>query len=217
MEKETETLDSPNEETTAEAAPASDTDNLDATALRERLKASEEKNKTTEENNRKLFARAKKAEGFELKDGEWVKLEATVEKKPEPSKENKSELDYGEKAFLAANDVKGTDEIELFLKTRDKFKDDTSMEEVLTDAGFIKAITDRREEKKSTDALEGTADSKRSGTGGSKNQVDYWLNKGDLPPDTPENRQLRRDVVNAQGTRLSSDKRFADKTIIGHF
>ena len=215
MENETEKLDSPNEKPTADAETATDLDNLDATALREKLKTSEDKNKTTEEKNRQLFARAKKAEGFELKDGDWVKSEPTETK---PSKtEKKSELDYGEKAFLAANDVKGNDEIELFLKTRDKFKDDTSMEEVLADAGFIKAITDLREEKKSTDALEGTADSKRSGTGGSKNKVDFWLNKGELPPDTPENRQLRRDVVNAQGKRLGSDKRFTDKALIGHF
>ena len=91
------------------------------------------------------------------------------------------------------------------------------MEEILSDAGFQKAITELREEKKSREALEGTEDSKRGGGGESKNKVEFWLNKGDLPPDTPENRQLRRDIVNAQGKRLSTDKRFADKPLIGNF
>lgn len=210
MAEETENLDSSTEETTAEAASATDLDNLDASALKEKLENERKAKANLEEKNKQLFERAKKAE-TELKSSRESKEETTSKK------ETKSELEDGEKALLRTYDVKGQDEVELFLKTRDKFKDNTSMEEVLESADFQKQITELREEKKSREALEGTADSKRGGGGESKNKVEFWLNKGELPPDTAENRQLRRDVVNAQGKALATDNRFAKTGLIGSF
>ena len=64
MAEETiETLDSTNEETDIEGETK---DSPDVDALKEQ-------NAQLVEKNRKLFARAKKAEGFSLKDGEWTK------------------------------------------------------------------------------------------------------------------------------------------------
>lgn len=41
------------------------------------------------EANRRLFARAKKAEGFVLKDGKWVKKDSAPEEKPKPKSINR--------------------------------------------------------------------------------------------------------------------------------
>ena len=89
MENETETLDSSIEKTTADAETATgDLDNLDATALKELVQTERNKTKDVSEKNRQLFARAKKAEGFELKDGDWVK--PAPEEKSKAKKEAKS-------------------------------------------------------------------------------------------------------------------------------
>lgn len=49
-----------------------------------------------DENNKQLYARTKKAEGFELVDGKWVKPASPTERKPEatePSKDKLNSLD----------------------------------------------------------------------------------------------------------------------------
>ena len=213
--KEQQDSQSAGEENTEQTQEASqdDLDNLDADALKERLQQERKSRQELDEKNRQLFARAKKAEGFEYQNGEWIKRETEDEKPKRSSK--KQELDYGEKAFLKANgiDPAQEDEFELFQKTRDKFREDAKLEDVLNDAGFQKELNDLREEKKSREALEGTQDANR-GTGAARNQVDYWVNRGELPPNTPENQQLRRDVVNARAKRDENKKRFTDQPVI---
>ena len=72
MEEEIENLDSPNEEGVESAKDEAQVEDIEA----------------LKEQNKKLFARAKKAEGFTLKeDGKWVK-EPKKETKPEPKREN---------------------------------------------------------------------------------------------------------------------------------
>src|SRR3990167_5978034 len=92
MANETETLDSPNEETGEVESESND----DATVLKEK--------------NRQLFERAKKAEG-ELKEMKAKRPEAP--KEPESQPKESSELDYGQKAFLKASGLSGADEIQL--------------------------------------------------------------------------------------------------------
>lgn len=77
MANEIENLNSPNEETDEQELENEDIDTDDPQALKEALEKKAEQNK-------QLFARAKKAEGFELKDGKWVKKPAPP--KPEPPK-----------------------------------------------------------------------------------------------------------------------------------
>ena len=83
MAETTETLDSPNEELDGQAEPEEVVvdENDDADVLKEKLEK-------IQENNKKLFARTKKAEGFVLDDGKWIKKpvekkEVVEEKKPE--------------------------------------------------------------------------------------------------------------------------------------
>ena len=79
MENETET---PNSETGTET-PDSETNKESIDSLKEANVALEEKNK-------QLFARAKKAEGFIEKDGDWVKA---PEQKPASEGEQKPPAD----------------------------------------------------------------------------------------------------------------------------
>lgn len=189
MAEEIVNLDTPNEEP-GEVVVA---DDADATALKEKLTELNEK-------NRQLFARAKKAEGFELKDGHWVKSEPKVEKvKKEEKKEEKTEgLGYAEKAYLKASGVQERDEFDLFESELGKYREGTPLDMVLESQDFKNKLTSLREKKKVEDA---TPESSPRSSSTSKNKVDYWLNRDDLPEDTAANRKLREDIVDARIAR----------------
>jgi hypothetical protein len=128
----------------------------------------------------------------------------------EPKSETKEkatksgELGYAEKAFLFATGVKGSEEIGLvteFMANTGK-----SLEEVVDSKFFQAELKELRESKASSEAV--PKGSKRS-TSGSKDTVDYWLAKGELPENTPENQELRRKIVNAKYARETSSNKFS--------
>lgn len=101
MENETETLNSTNEEQVV----VTDDDSPDV--IKEKFAKLNEAHTKTLEANRQLFARTKKAEGFEQDaEGNWVKtIIKETEKKSSKKADTKQsdELDYGAKAFLLAS------------------------------------------------------------------------------------------------------------------
>ena len=98
---------------------------------------------TLKEQNKKLFARAKKAEGFEFKDGKWVK--PVVEKKPEPKIEPSQELSAKDALLLAkANvDLEDVDEVVDFAKYRK-----ITIAEALQNNTLRAILTDSQEKRK---------------------------------------------------------------------
>ncbi len=98
---------------------------------------------TLKEQNKKLFARAKKAEGFEFKDGKWVK--PVVEKKPEPKIEPSQELSAKDALLLAkANvDIEDVDEVVDFAKYRK-----ITIAEALQNNTLKAILTDSQEKRK---------------------------------------------------------------------
>lgn len=144
------------------------------------------------ETNRQLYNRAKKAEGFENKDGKWVKKEVkqTPAKKTQP--EETSELDYGKKAFLNANGIRGAEEMAKVLE----FMGATgkSLDEVVDNKYFQAELKDYRDDLAAKGAM--PSSNKGGGSSNSKDSAEYWINKGEMPPkDKPE---LQRAYVNAR-------------------
>lgn len=113
-----------------------------------------------------------------------------------PSKPSKTgEFDYGQKAFLVANGVKSSDEMGL---VKDIMKDTgKSLDQVLESKYFTKELEELREARKTSNAI--PSNSKRSNNT-SRDSVDYWLAKGELP----EDRELRSKVVKAKWQKSSS-------------
>ena len=195
MENENENLASPNEETNV----ASETTD-DVTALKE-------KNQDLSDKNRQLFERAKKAEGFEKKDDQWVKVAKpepkveTTQAKPEAKPESQSdEPNYGRLAYLDQKGITNADDKKWVEEEATRIKlpitDVLEMEHV---KGHLKAVKTERE------AQEGMpSGSKRTG-GTTKNQVEYYLQKGGLPDD----QKLAEEVVEARMAD-SPDKRQFD-------
>lgn len=124
-----------------------------------------------------------------------------LDKKPKDDPEKKSdELDYGQKAFLVANGIKGADEIALVKDVMSGTG--KSLDEVVENKHFLAELKDLRDKQATKDATPtGSGRAKQS----TADTVDYWINKKDSKgrPVLPEDRKLRQDVVNA---RIKTDK-----------
>ncbi len=193
MENEIENLDSPNEETDTEV------ETEDVNALKEKLTELSGKNK-------QLFERAKKAEGFEKVDGKWVKPAPKPETKPEtvlPPQSN--EPDYAKLAFLEQRGLSHPDEQKWAMDEATRLKlpltDILSMEHAKL---HLQTMKDQRE------AIAGMPKGKGK-TGGTVQDVDYWLAKGE----TPDDLALAEKVIDARMQKEKSAKMFSDELYSG--
>jgi hypothetical protein len=184
-------------------------------AVKEKLDKVLKQNEKMLSTNRQLFERAKKAEGFE-KDatGNWIKVAEKPEKKSEVKKAKQSdEIDYGKRAFLLASGIK-LDEIEFF-EEQVKTSGIQEPEKLLVNPYFQGALKDYRDKAES---LKATPSGGRAGVGENlSSKPEYWINKGQLPPNTPENQELRSAIVAERIRRATSPGQFTDTPVVrGH-
>lgn len=116
------------------------------------------------------------------------------EAKTEPTKPAEG-LDYGQKAFLATNGVKGAGEFKI-IETAMK-QGGLTLEQAIESPYVQGMLKDERERVAAKEAIPSTKKTGGADANGPKS-VEYWLKKGELPPDTAENTELRRKVVNAK-------------------
>src|SRR3990167_9743805 len=150
--------------------------------------------------NKQLFERTKKAEGFELKDGKWVKPEAKPKVEPkvnadlstEPSKPN--ELDYGQMALLRGEGIKGAVETALFKE----IMSETGKDVLATlDSNYFKTrLAEFRETQESKDAIpKGTKRSGQIGTTDFDIAYAKFKDTGELPQDFKTRVAIKNKVV----------------------
>jgi hypothetical protein len=155
-------------------------------------------------------AEAKKARGIATRYR--TKLVKATEKKkeaaaaaPAPADNKPKDFDYGEKAFMTANGIK-RDEYPL---VREIMTDTgKSLEDVLSSKHFQAELKDRRDAAATAEAT--PANSKRSASP-TRDTVDYWINKGELPP--ADQIELRRKVVNEKYRLKKSASQFSKNPI----
>lgn len=127
-------------------------------------------------------------------------LDRNKNKKTDTKKTTTSnDLDYGAKAFLAVQGIKGADEINLvkdFMSNTGK-----DLDSVVDSKHFKAELEEMRELKRTSDAT--PTGNKRTGQS-ARDSVDYWIAKGELPTDT----ELRRKVVNARMKKAESKSVF---------
>ena len=144
----------------------------------------------SEKSSSQLYTRAKKAEGFEKKDGKWVKKENKIEPKVDDKKAEKSKLDFGEKAFLKAYGIEGEEALDFIASMRERTGDEL---DILVNDDIVKAkLKAFKDASAAKDAI--PSKTNRSNQSDAKENVDYWIKKGELPKDT----ELRKKVVNAK-------------------
>ncbi len=200
MEQNIVTANTPNGDN-----PHADLESIsDAAALKELVIKERSSRAEIEENNRKLFARAKAAEGFEKQeDGSWVKTEKA---KPEPKSKKapqSDELDYGMKAFLLQNGIQAN---EFELVQEEMGRSNMGLEQLVNNPYFKTLLQEKRDAKSVEQAMPGNT--RQAGVPASQT-VDYWVAQGKLPPDTHENQQLRIDVLNARIAKEKGPRMFS--------
>lgn len=153
--------------------------------------------KELDKSNKQLYARAKKAEGFELKDGKWVKPEKRepISEPEKPEAKQPSEPDYGKLAYLKAEGVSHPDDRKLVLDEANRLK--LPIEEVLGMAHIKAKLVDAKTQR---EAESGMPQGKGKTGGGSKASVEHWIDATN--PDgtykTPPDPELHQQVIDAR-------------------
>jgi len=168
--------------------------------------------KALNENNRQLYQRAKKAEGFEYnkETKEWVKKEAKEKKEnPKPNIESpikSNEPDYAKLAFLEQRGIINKEDQKLIQDEAERLKmpltDILSMEHIKSQ---LKNAKDQRE------ASEGTPKGRGKSGSSSQKDIDYWLAKNK----TPEDQELAEKVIEARMKKEESGNKFSDELFTG--
>jgi hypothetical protein len=136
-----------------------------------------------------------------------AQLEKKLGVQPEAEKkEDKSTLDRFDKLFLRQEGIKS--EAEMKLVEQIKKETGKQVEDIL-DSKYFKAELQALREDAAT--KESTPSATKRSNQSPRNEVDYWLAKGELPKDNPE---LARKVVNAKMEKLKNTNMFTDTPVI---
>jgi hypothetical protein len=118
--------------------------------------------------------------------------------------QDKKEFDLAEKTYLIANGIK-KDQFQLVFDEMQK--SGKSIEDILESPYFKEKLE-----------MEATKSATPSGTkrvgGTARDEVEYWIQKGQLPPRTPENTDLRRKVVAALVKTSENKTKFSSQPIV---
>lgn len=120
-----------------------------------------------------------------------------------------NELDYAQKAYLIA---KGIQENEFEFVQQIMLETGRTLESVMAGKFFQAELNERRKAEKLNNAIPNIPG--RTNSEPASNKVEYWLQKGEMPPNTPENYQLRREYVNRKYEISKKAGQFSGNPII---
>lgn len=140
---------------------------------------------------------------YEEEAGRRKRLETKLTKSDTPKKapSTSDEFDYGQEAYLIANNIKDQTGQELVRKVMNETG--KSLKEVVNSKYFQLELKEMQELEATKNAI---PSSKNRSAQSSQSTVDYWLAKGELPP--ASERELRTKVVNARIKRESTQNIF---------
>uniref|UniRef100_A0A6H1ZHD2 Uncharacterized protein n=1 Tax=viral metagenome TaxID=1070528 RepID=A0A6H1ZHD2_9ZZZZ len=190
MEDKDENLDSTNEEEENADSENGETEEQSLDVLQKEKTELSEKNK-------QLFERTKKAESEAKKLREQLKA-----KEPDKELENSqsNEPDYSKLAFLEGRQVSHPDDQKLVIDEAVRLK--LPLTDILG-LEYIKAKLQTSKEQR--EAESGTpAGRGKAGGGTGQKDVDYWIQKGELPKD----QELAAKVVNAKMQKDDTKRMF---------
>jgi len=136
---------------------------------------------------------------------EKTKTEIKPEIKPNPEKPVKEGFDYAELAYLTAKGILDDD----ISFVEDTVKDTgKSLKDLLGAKWFQEELKDKQQERASKEAI--PTGSNRAGSS-AKDEVDYWIAKGEMPKNNPE---LARKVLRAMEKAEIDHSKFTDTPVI---
>lgn len=197
------TTDDTVEETASETTEVENTEGeTEETTKSEEVKA-EPKKRTPQEELKYFEGRAKRLRKELGMDKPEAKKETTTE--------TKSDLDYGEKAYLRSFDIKGSDEISLVKNWMKRTGD--SLDAIVEDEIFQAKLNNLREAKRTADAIP------KGGKRGSTVSQDesYWLSKiesGQARLSDIQDEKMKRSVLNKRVENERAGNRFSSTPIV---
>lgn len=127
--------------------------------------------------------------------------------KVEKQEAKQETLDRIDRAVLRVEKITEPDEIALVESTMKE--SGKSLEQVLAMKYFQSELKEMRELRASKEAI---PSSTRRSNQSSRDSVDYWINKGELPP--ADQVKLRRDVVNARYAQEKAKNHFSPNPVV---
>lgn len=165
-------------------------ENDDVDVIREKFNKLSEKHTKVLGQNNQLFARTKKAEGFELKDGKWTKPEKPlVEPKPEPKPPATGELDETQLDYLDLKGISDPDEIDIIQKVI--VKTGQTVRQALKDEYVVAKLDALKKDKEVKNA---TPSSTKRGGNNMTDDENYWFQKYEQDGKLPENMPKGMDI-----------------------
>lgn len=161
--------------------------------------------------NQQLYARAKKAEGFELRDSKWVKKEQPKTEPttttPSPEAKQSDELDYGKLAYLKAEGVDHPDDRKIVLEEAKRLN--LPIEAILQEKHIQSQLKDSKDQR---NAESGMPEGGSGKSGGNKGSVDYWVNRKDKNGnyETPTDTELANKIIDARVKAEESKAMFSE-------
>lgn len=126
-----------------------------------------------------------------------------------PDADKSDELNEGQIALLAVKGYDNTEDIEFI---QQEMKDSRkSLTEVLN-LNYIKESL--KDMKKARDVVDATPEGTKRAKAGARDDVDYWIAKGEMPERSPENAELRRKIINQRIKVDGNKNKFSDNPLI---
>lgn len=134
-------------------------------------------------------------------------------KREEPEKKQQAHsqtegLDYGMKAFLKSE---GIDTTEFDFVQEQLSESGLPLDKLLTNGYFQSELKARRDKAAIETAMPGNT---RTASENPKSKVDYWISRNEMPENTPENTEIRREIVNRKYELEKRASRFSSTPII---
>ncbi|MEA2036881.1 MAG: hypothetical protein U9O94_05195 [Nanoarchaeota archaeon] len=138
------------------------------------------------------------------KEVEEKKEEAKPKEESKEKPQDKKEFDMAEKSYLLANGIKKNE----FQLVWDEIKESgKSIDQVLESKYF-------QEKREMNATKEATPKDNKRGGGAAKDSASYWIQKGEYPPDTIENQEIRRKVAATLAKQSGDKSKFSSNPIV---
>ena len=152
-------------------------------------------------------AKTKELEAENSKLNRQLKRAKKADEAPERAKQSEG-LDYGMKAYLKAEGINSN---EFDFVQEQLSESNLQLDGLLSNKYFQSELKDRRDKAAIETAMPGNT---RGASENPKSKVDYWLSRGEMPENTPENTELRREIVNKRYDREKRSGQFSQTPII---
>lgn len=128
--------------------------------------------------------------------------------KDNSSSENSEGLDFAQKAYMNSLGFKGQDLYDLAFEAMQS--SGKSLDQILDAKWFQEDMAALATKKAMPQGNNG-----RSNNTVATDDPEYWVKKGEMPPNTPENQELRRKVVNAKIAKGKTGNKFSSNPVVG--